>query len=52
MPEEVKGSNYDSEYYISNQVLPAVARAMEVIGYDTSELAEGHRQKKLESFFS
>ncbi len=52
LPEEVKGNEYDAEYYVMNQVIPAVSRIMEVIGYDSTELAESHKQKKLENFFN
>lgn len=51
LPEEIEEGEYDPEYYVSNQVVPAVGKLLEVMGYDSSELAEEHRQKKLESFF-
>ena len=46
--------NYDAEYYINNQVLPAVSRIMESLGYtkeDLSELASGEKQQSLDAFF-
>jgi len=49
--EDVKEGEYDAEYYISNQVVPAIGKILEVIGYDSSELGEKHKQKKLEGFF-
>ncbi len=45
LPEESK--NYDIEYYIDHQVLPAVDRIMEVLGYTKKDLSEGHSQSKL-----
>ena len=51
LPEEVKEGEYDAEYYVTNQVVPAVGKILEVVGYDSSELLEEHKQKKLESFF-
>ena len=52
LPDELKGKEYDAEYYVTNQVLPAVEKLLEVIGYDSTQLAQTHEQKKLESFFS
>lgn len=51
LPEDVKEGDYDAEYYISNQVVPAIGKILEVIGYDSSDLGEKHKQKKLENFF-
>lgn len=51
LPEEVDEGEYDAEYYVTNQVIPAVGKILEVIGYDSTQLAEEHSQKKLESFF-
>lgn len=43
--------DYDSDYYIDNQILPAVMRVMEVLGYTEEELRyEDTRQTKLGSF--
>ncbi|MBI2664086.1 ribonuclease H-like domain-containing protein [Candidatus Woesearchaeota archaeon] len=51
LPEEVAAGEYDAEYYVRNQVLPAVGKLMEVIGYNPEELLEERQQKKLETFF-
>ncbi len=51
LPEEVVEGEYDPEYYIANQVVPAVGKILEVIGYHSSQLLEEREQKKLESFF-
>ena len=50
--EEVKKQDmeYDSEYYINNQLLPAVERIFSAIGVSKDEL-KGKIQKKLEGFF-
>lgn len=42
--------DYDPDYYINNQVLPAVERIFEVLGYTKEEL-QGKVQTKLEGFF-
>lgn len=42
---------YDPDYYIENQILPAVMRVMEVLGYSEEELRyEDTRQTSLSSF--
>ena len=51
LPEEVKQQEYDADYYIHNQVVPAVERIFEVLGYSKEELIEHKEQKKLEGFF-
>lgn len=45
---------YDSDYYIDNQIIPAVSRIMESFGYTKQklkELGEKEKQKTLDSFF-
>lgn len=49
--EEVKEGEYDAEYYINNQVIPAVGKILEVVGYDVTDLTEEKEQSKLQSFF-
>lgn len=51
LPEEVKQDDYDSDYYINNQVFPAVDKIFEVLGYIKSDLLEHKEQKKLGGFF-
>ncbi|MBI2208923.1 ribonuclease H-like domain-containing protein [Candidatus Woesearchaeota archaeon] len=51
LPEEVKEKDYDSDYYINNQVIPAVERVFNVLGYRKDELLEAKEQTKLEGFF-
>ncbi len=50
-PSEVRQGDYDADYYIKNQIIPAVESIFSVIGYSKEELAEGKGQKKLQKFF-
>ncbi len=48
---QFEGREYDPDYYVHNQVLPAVFRVMEVLGYTEEELCyEKTKQTKLGSF--
>ncbi|MCD6371322.1 MAG: DNA polymerase, partial [Candidatus Aenigmarchaeota archaeon] len=47
---EKKGMEYDPDYYIDHQVLPAVEKIFEVLGYSKDEL-KGKIQTKLNGFF-
>ncbi len=51
LPEEVKKGDYDADYYINNQVLPALERIFEVFGYTPEELAGARKQSKLGAYF-
>ncbi|MBI5880555.1 DNA polymerase, partial [archaeon] len=51
LPEEVKDGEYDADYYINNQVIPAVERIFEVFGYSSDELAGEKKQSKLGAYF-
>jgi len=51
LPDEVQEEEYDANYYINNQVVPAVERIFNVLGYTKEELLESKEQKKLEGFF-
>lgn len=51
LPEEVKPGTYDADYYINNQVLPAVEQIFRVFGYEPDELAGEKKQSKLGSYF-
>jgi DNA polymerase elongation subunit (family B) len=44
-PQEAQ--EYDSEYYINNQIIPAVGPVLEVLGYKKEYLAEFANQRKL-----
>jgi len=49
--EDFKGMEYDADYYVENQVLPAVMRIMEVLGYREEDLRyEKAKQVKLAEF--
>ncbi len=47
----VKLENYDPDYYIDNQILPAVLRIFEAIGYTRDYLREGIEQRSLKGWF-
>jgi len=52
--EDAEKYTYDSDYYIDNQIIPAVSRIMESFGYTKEklkELGEKEKQKTLDSFF-
>ncbi len=49
LPDEA--GNYDAEYYINNQIIPAVETIFDAIGYSASELLTGKKQTDLGSFF-
>lgn len=42
--------DYDRDYYINNQVLPAVMKIMKELGYDEYSMKFGGKQKSLDSF--
>jgi DNA polymerase I len=50
--EDVNISDYDPNYYIENQVLPAISRIIEAIGYSPSEIMHQERQSSLDAFFN
>ena len=45
LPES--GELYDIEYYINNQILPAVENIFQVFGIDIKEVADGKKQTTL-----
>jgi DNA polymerase I len=49
--EDVDVSNYDPTYYVENQVLPAVGRIIEALGYSEQELLHKGKQSSLDAFF-
>ena len=51
LPEEVSVEDYDPDYYINNQVIPAVERIFAVLGYGKDILTESKDQSKLGEFF-
>lgn len=51
LPEEIEKGDYDTEYYINNQIIPVVEKIFEVLGYSKEDLMATPDQKKLDKFF-
>ncbi len=49
--EYIEDKEYDPEYYIQNQVLPAILRILEAIGYSEEQIMNNEKQTSLDSFF-
>lgn len=49
--ELVSLQDYDPEYYIENQIMPAVQRIMEAIGYSKDFIKYGTTQESIEKWF-
>lgn len=50
MPDECKEKEYDSDYYINNQIIPSVERILEIFGYKKEDLLMEKEQSKLGDF--
>jgi len=50
LEEYVKKGNYDADYYIDHQVVPAVIKIMRELGYNEDDLIHGGKQHSLSSF--
>lgn len=50
LEEFAKEGDYDAEYYISNQVIPAIEKIFHELGYDTADLVNKGKQTGLGSF--
>jgi DNA polymerase, archaea type len=50
--EDADVANYDPNYYIENQVLPAVSRIIDSLGYSQDEIVHRERQSSLDAFLS
>ena len=50
LEEYVKEGDYDSQYYIENQVLPAVIKILQELGYSREDLLTGGKQTGLGSW--
>jgi len=48
--EDVKEGNYDAEYYITHQIIPAIGKIFEIIGYTEEDLLSQPKQKSLGEF--
>ena len=51
LPDEISIKDYDADYYVTHQVVPAIERIFNVLGYTKEELLETKDQTKLEGFF-
>ena len=49
--DEVDFKNYDKDYYINHQIIPAVSRVMEALGYKVDDLL-GKKQGTLNKYFN
>ncbi|NYB52153.1 MAG: hypothetical protein HVN35_06320 [Methanobacteriaceae archaeon] len=50
--EDATEAEYDPSYYIDNQVLPAVSRIIDSLGYSHEEIVHKERQSSLDAFFN
>ncbi|MBU0662826.1 MAG: DNA-directed DNA polymerase [Candidatus Diapherotrites archaeon] len=50
LEEYVQEGDYDAEYYIGHQVMPAVEKVFIALGYKKDDLVEGGKQASLSSF--
>ena len=50
LEEYVNEGNYDADYYIEHQVIPAVGKIMAELGYGSEDLIQGGKQRTLGSF--
>ncbi len=51
LPEECQDGEYDSEYYINNQIIPAVQNIFEATGYAKEDIVKEKGQSSLNDFF-
>ncbi|RLI73354.1 DNA polymerase, partial [Archaeoglobales archaeon] len=52
MPADFVGEGeYDPEYYVNHQVLPAAMRVLQALGYSEKEVMAGESQKSLDVWF-
>lgn len=49
--EDADVSKYDPIYYIENQVLPAVSRIIDAVGYSKEDILHNEKQSSLDAFF-
>ena len=50
MEEYVKEGEYDAEYYIHHQLIPAVIKILSELGYSEEDLKQGGKQTGLQAF--
>ncbi len=51
LPEDVRGNEYDPDYYVHHQILPAVSGILGVFGYTDADIVQEKGQSKLGEFF-
>lgn len=51
LPEDVRGNEYDPDYYVHHQILPAVSGILGVFGYTAADIVQEKSQSKLGEFF-
>ena len=51
LPEDCKPDEYDADYYLNNQIIPALKMIFEAVGYGKDILMENKEQSKLDKFF-
>jgi len=51
IPDDVAASEYDAEYYVDHQLIPAVASIFAVLGYNEEEVFKESSQTGLGKFF-
>ncbi|MDD3083895.1 MAG: DNA polymerase domain-containing protein, partial [Candidatus ainarchaeum sp.] len=51
LEEFVSEGNYDEEYYIQNQIMPAVIKILRELGYSEEDLIQGGKQSGLKQWF-
>ncbi len=51
LPEEISKDDYDSDYYINNQIIPSVEKIFEVLGFEKDDLINSLNQSKLDTYF-
>jgi DNA polymerase I/DNA polymerase-2 len=49
--EDVKPGQYDPDYYIHHQILPASMRVLKALGITEEEILSGKKQKRILSFY-
>ncbi len=50
LEEYVEEGNYDPDYYIKHQIIPAVIKIMRELGYEEEDLIQGGKQSSLSAF--
>ncbi len=51
LPEECTEQDYDSEYYVNNQIIPSVEKILNIFGYKKEDLAKSKSQSSLGDWF-